>query len=422
MERLLLNERIEAMPEIFTLRNRINEEHIKFRPVVLGKEMDRTDVREILRKDPDRRKRKAAWESSAVLSRKVEGDVKELMKRRNRNAQKLGYETYVDYSLTLDMIDKDELLRLYDDLERLSEPHFRSVVEQVKENLRIERLEPWDVSFAINQFVRPPDEHFPKDKIIPKVEELVRSWGVNPRRLPIMMKQADIPFGGLCFAIRVPTDVRIVSNPRDGHKFYSTLFHEYGHALHACFIRQQHYPLKSDVGCFNEGMATILEKFASDPDWLRRNTSLPEEEITRFVNARKAALLLRLRSLMALSTFEFQAYVNPDQDLNRLWSRTQARYLFVSENETPQWAAQSIYTTHPVYFQNYILAEAIAAQTIQHLKDRYGQLLDNAKVAEFLIENYYAPGSSIDWPEKVERATGKRLSAEDLVKQLAMSR
>lgn len=125
---------------------------------------------------------------------------------------------------------------------------------------------------------------------------------------------------------------------------------------------------------------------------------------------------------MALSTFEFQAYVNPDQDLNRLWSRTQARYLFVSENETPQWAAQSIYTTHPVYFQNYILAEAIAAQTIQHLKDRYGQLLDNAKVAEFLIENYYAPGSSIDWPEKVERATGKRLSAEDLVKQLAMSR
>jgi oligoendopeptidase F len=96
MERLFLNERVEAIPEIFTLRNKINEEHIKFRPVVLGKEMDRTDVKEILRKDPDRRKRKAAWESSAVLSRKIEGDVKELIRRRNRNAQKLGYKTYVE--------------------------------------------------------------------------------------------------------------------------------------------------------------------------------------------------------------------------------------------------------------------------------------------------------------------------------------
>jgi peptidyl-dipeptidase A len=421
MERLFLNERVEALPEVFTLRNRINEEHIKFKPTVLGKKMDRTDVREILRKDPDRSKRKAAWESSAVLSRKIEADVKELMKKRNQNAQKFGYKTYVDYSLTLDIIDKEELLQLYRDLERLSDPHFRSVLKKVKESLRIDQLEPWDISFAIDQFVKPPDEHFPKDKIIPKIKELVEAWGINSGKLPIMIKQADIPFGGLCFPIRIPTDVRIVSNPRDGHRFYSTLFHEYGHALHACFVRQQHYPLKLDIGCFSEGMATILQHFVSDPDWLREKTSLSREEVTRFVKAQKASLLLRLRNLMALSTFEFLAYENPEQDLNRLWSQTQARYLMVAENETPQWAAQSIYTTHPVYFQNYILAEMIAAQTLQHLREKYGNLLNNRKVAEFLIENYYAPGSSIDWPEKVEKATGEKLSAEALVEQLTVN-
>jgi peptidyl-dipeptidase A len=420
VERLLLGERVEALPEIFVLRNRINEEHIKFRPVVLGKEMDRTDVREILRKDPDRSKRKAAWESSAELSRKVENDVKELIRKRNQNARELGYKTYADYSLTLDMINKNELLKLYEDLDKLSESSFRAVLEEVKGRLRIERLEPWDIAFAIDQFVRPPDEHFPRDRIIPKIKELVRSWGIDTEELPILIKQADIPFGGLCFAIRIPEDVRIVSNPRDGHRFYTTLFHEYGHALHACFVRQRHYALKLDVGCFNEGMATILQHFTSDPDWLRVNTSLTGEEIARFVKARKASLLLKLRSLMALSFFEFLAYENPGQDLNRLWSRTLARYLFVSENETPQWAAQSIYTTHPIYFQNYILAEMIAAQTIGYLREAYGRLLNNAKVAEFLVENYYGPGSSVDWPEKVERATGRRLSAEALVRQLAI--
>lgn len=421
MKRLLLREHIEALPEIFALRNRINEEHIKFRPTVLGNEVDRTEIREILRRDPDRSRRKAAWESSAELSRRVEGDVKELMKRRNRNARELGYKTYIDFSLTLDMMNKEELLKLYEDLDRLSESYFRSVVEEIKEKLRIERLEPWDISFAIDQFVKPPDEHFPKDKIIPKIKELVKSWGINTEELPILIKQADIPFGGLCFAVRIPTDVRIVSNPRDGHRFYATLFHEYGHALHACFVKQRHYPLKLDVGCFNEGMAMILQYFTTDPDWLRMNTSLSEKEIARFVRATKASLLLRLRKLMAMSVFEFLAFENPEQDLNRLWSRTQAKYLFVSENETPQWAAQSIITTHPAYFQNYILAEMIAAQTIQHLKERYGQLLNNDKVAEFLIQNYYAPGASVDWSEKVERATGRKLSVEALVQQLTVS-
>lgn len=128
VKRLLLGERVEALPDIFVLRNRINEEHIRFRPVVLGKEMDRTDIREMLRKNPDRFKRKEAWESSAELARKVEDDVKQLMKKRNYHAQKLGYKTYADFSLTLDMIGKRELLRLYEELERLSRPSFQAIL------------------------------------------------------------------------------------------------------------------------------------------------------------------------------------------------------------------------------------------------------------------------------------------------------
>ncbi len=83
---------------------------------------------------------------------------------------------------------------------------------------------------------------------------------------------------------------------------------------------------------------------------------------------------------------------------------------------------RAVYTTHPIYFQNYILAEMIAAQTIQHLKEKYVRLLHSAKIAEFLIQNYYGPGSNVDWPEKIEKATGRRLSAEVLVQQLAVNR
>ncbi len=418
VERLFSRERIETLPDIFQSRNKVNEEHIAFKPVVLGEEMERTDVHEMLRKDSDASRRKAAWESFAELSRKIEVDVKELMKLRNHYADELGYKTYADYSLFQDLIDKSELLSLYDELSSLSEPILRSALEEIKEKLGIEQLQPWDISYAIDQFVKPPDEHFPREFIIPKVKELVKSFGLVPEELPILITEADIPFGGLCFGIKIPTDMRILSNPRDGHRFYSTLFHEYGHALHGSFIRQKDYALKVEVGCFAEGMARIVEHFASDHDWLRENTSLSEEEILRFVNTRKASRLLGIRNLIAASIFEFRAYENPDQDLNRLWSQLRARYMFVPENETPQWAAQSIYTTHPVYFQNYVLADTIAAQTIAYLREKYGRLLGNAEVSKFLIENYYGPGASIDWPERIRKATGRKLSAEALVEQL----
>jgi len=418
LEKLLLREHVEAKPDVFGLRNKINEDHIAFKPIVLGKPMQRSDVYEMLRKNADSAKRKAAWESFSKLAHKIEEDVRQLIKLRNAHIHDSGYEPYDAYVLAQNMIDKAELLRLYEELCDLSEPFLSSVLDDVRDNLKIEELQPWDISYIIDQFVKPPDAHFPRDQIFQKTKDLARSFGFVPEELPILIKETDIPFGGLCFGIRIPTDMRILSNPRDGHRFYSTLFHEYGHALHGCFINQSSFALKDEVGCFCEGMACIMEHFASDPDWLRENTSVPEAEIQRFVKANKVSRLLRLRNLVALSTFEFQAYDNPDQDLNRLWGKTRAKYLFVQENETPQWASQSIFTTHPIYFQNYIIADLIAAQTIAHLKDSHGTLLDNPEVSKFLISNYYAPGASIDWQDKIEKATGRKLRAEPLNQQL----
>ena len=48
LERILLRERIEALPPIFSVRNKINEKHIAFKPVVSGRQMDRTDNQSFL--------------------------------------------------------------------------------------------------------------------------------------------------------------------------------------------------------------------------------------------------------------------------------------------------------------------------------------------------------------------------------------
>jgi oligoendopeptidase F len=418
LERIFLRERVEAMPDVSFARNRIIEQHIAFRPIVLGKQMDRTDVDEILRKEPDASKRKAAWESFSEYSQRVEKEVVKLIKLRNKHAQELGYKTFVDYSLSQNLIDSSELLKLFEELDEPTESTIRAVLDEVKQKLCISQLEPWDVFYVMDQFVSPPDKYFPKELMLSKIESLVRSLGVNPERLPILVKQADIPFAGICFPIKIPTDMRILVNPRDGHRFYKTLFHEYGHALHGCFINQPSYALKIEVGCFAEGTARIIEQFTSDYFWLRENTPLSDDETRRFVKAQKALRLLRIRNFIGTSIFEYKAYEDPDQDLNKLFSEVWAKYMFVCENETPRWATEAAFVTNPIYLQNYVLAEMIAAQTIEHLEKKSGKLLDNRQVSRFLIENYYSPGGSVDWSEKIERATGSRLTAKALVRKL----
>jgi hypothetical protein len=37
----------------------------------------------------------------------------------------------------------------------------------------------------------------------------------------------------------------------------------------------------------------------------------------------------------------------------------------------------------------------------------------------WLVERYYAQGASVEWTDKVEHATGRRLSAEALIEDLS---
>jgi peptidyl-dipeptidase A len=128
---------------------------------------------------------------------------------------------------------------------------------------------------------------------------------------------------------------------------------------------------------------------------------------------------VRLRSLAALSVFEFGLYEDPGRDADELWRKVQKRYTGAEDPAETVWASVSLLTTHPVYFQNYVLASAIAAQITESIRARFGRFLGAREAAEFLRKSCYAPGASLDWPDKVTRATGAPLSAEALLKKLA---
>lgn len=235
----------------------------------------------------------------------------------------------------------------------------------------------------------------------------------------IRIEFGDIPFGGVCFGIDSPKDIRVLLNPRDGQNYVKVLFHEFGHALQDRYVPEGYHIAKSDTGApFGEGMAEFLEGIAEEKNWLTAHTDLSASQIDDYHQARGMERIAWLRRLMASAAFEFEAVANPDGDLDNLHHRLIQKYAVAPSEFVPQWAAQSIMVTHPLYIYSYILADCLAAQLRYQLGGVEGCIFNNHQVAPFLIEKCYRPGGYISWREKVRNATGNDVRVEELLMEL----
>ncbi len=410
---------------IYSLRNSINDQLISFQPKFRGKNFSRNDLQETLRKEPDRTTRKAVFEEvQQPLARHLEPPVRELMKRRNAEARLIGFANFPDFYLELLGLTREKLFVLFDELEKFTNKPFQNFLEQGKQQLKINRVEQWDLNFLAEQQLNLPEGAFLEKDIITKVYEFLRLFGLDPAKLPVRLEICELPFGGLCYSIKIPEDIRILYNPRNGYSYYRTLFHEFGHALHGIFNRQENFILKREGGSFNEGMAEVLVFFTQYPEWWVNQGGLTLNEAEDIQKGSQGRRLLRLRSLMAQAKFEIEAYSNLDCDLDKLYAENEARYLLTPFNPTPRFAASSFPTTHPIYRQNYVLAEVIAAQVHASIREKYGNFWNlnqkgREEIFSFLEENFYAPGASIDWQEKIRLTTGEALNSKFLGTELS---
>jgi peptidyl-dipeptidase A len=66
-----------------------------------------------------------------------------------------------------------------------------------------------------------------------------------------------------------------------------------------------------------------------------------------------------------MTRFERALYVDPEQDLNRLWWDLVERYQRVPRpdgRDEPDWASKIHIVSAPVYYHNYMLGELFASQ------------------------------------------------------------
>ena len=410
---------IEAQPQVYRLRNRIDQTIINFQPRVVGRSCSRVERSEILRRHPDRDCRREAWLAMEPLAAQIEADVRQLMYRRQHLARKQGYNGFIAWALDMIGLNREWVEGLFDELRRSTDAPYRAWLAEMEQRLALRdgaRL--WDLAYAAEQATPLPEVAIPRDGLLPAVQAVADGLGLGEAIAGVQVNVVDIPYAALCYAIRPPDDVRVLLSPRDGQAHYDVLFHEFGHAAHWRCLRAASWILRWESPPFNEAMACLWERLASEPDWLVACERIVPQQVVNYQQQRAIRKVYRLRALMARTVFEYRVYEALDSDLLALFQGVLEEYLGVPCDEVTGWADSPFWTSHSAYLQNYVIGEAAASQTLAALRRRYGRLIGEPQVGTWLVEHYYASGASLPWMEKLVRATGAPLGTADLIADL----
>jgi hypothetical protein len=409
---------IESLPQVYQLRNRIDRAMISFHPQVAAASVSRVERSGILRRHPDRNRRREAWLATKPLASHIEADLRELLRQRQRLAQARGYADFATWALDMSGLSRPWVEDFFDELRRLTDTPYRAWLTEVAQRLAVpDGLRPWDLAFAAEQGVSLPESAFPENGALEAVQAVAKGLGLGEAAEGVWVGVADLPYAALCYGVRPPQDVRVLLNRRNGHAHYDVLFHEFGHALHWRSLRPMSPVMRWESPPFNEAMASLWERLILEPEWLWEGNVTPDR-VAEYRTGWAKRAVYRLRSRIAQATFEYQAYQDLDGDLTALYRDIYAEHLGVPYDETPGWAHNPFWTSHPVYVQNYVIGEAVASQILAALKRRFGRLIGKPPVGAWLAEHCYASGALLPWTDRILQATGAPLGSSDLAADL----
>ncbi len=416
---------VEAKENISGLRDSLASVNTNYRAEFEGERCSAGFLYHTYCTDRDRVRCEMAYRASRSVGLELADGLGRLFRLRNQEAHRLGYKNYLAMVFSREGLEPQEYLALLRQLDSLSEKQYESILDEIKSTLGLNDLEIWDFAYAFSDIDSKVDSYFPADSQLLYIKRSLKEVGFNLDQLPIYFDLTfyeNKPQLACTFPIKPPYDIRVLANVTDGLCSMRALLHEIGHALHFACITQDRPLLASTMsGGWMEGTAQVAAALCDEKGWLEKYAHVPTDVVSKYLAAKREQDIIRLRATLLSLYFEYEAYTNPNRDLNKLYWDLFEKYLKLPRHdEIKPWAAIIDYTTYPVYSHNHLIADIIAAQTTDYFKRSYGTVIDNPMVGSFLIQNYFRFGSRYDWRELLERGTGENLNADYLVERLGI--
>ena len=433
--------------KIIELESEVEQIFNAHRGEIDGKPTTENEIREILRSSTDSAMVEMAWKAYMQVGAKIEGQLKELVGLRNRLARSVGSRNFFMMKLNLQEIDQDELVMLFDELNRLTWEPFAGLKSDIdaarakRFNIAVDQLRPWHFGDLFFQEA-PTTEEVNLDDVYKDVDLLqlaqdyYASVGTPAKdilgRSDLYEKPKKSPHA---FATNLDrdNDIRILCNLKPTLYWADTLIHELGHGVYDKYIGKDvpfllHEPSHSLT---TEGFAMMVGAVVKNEDFLTKAVKVPADQAAKLSEAARRSLraekLIFSRWTQVMMRFEMEMYANPDQNLGELWWKLKARYQSLPPPETtnrPDYGAKVHIVTHPVYYHSYMMGELFACQLHAYIAKNvlgiddprttsfYGQ----KAVGDFWKQKVFGPGNLYTWNLLTHKATGELLSPEAFAK------
>jgi len=421
----LLIERTKIDADIDQLTDSLSTLEINYRPIFDGNETSTVELYKIYRSNNNPSVRESAYRAYVSVGELKADGISRLVKLRNQKASKEGYNNYFTYAFDKMNMDINWYKELLERLDKLSESRYEEIINSIKNRLNKTDVEIWDLGYSSSNVNLAVDYYFPVDSQLVFIKRSLKEIGFDLEKYPIYFdldtRQGKSQYA-YTFPIKIPTDIRVLANQTDGFNSCKVLLHEIGHSLHFTFVKQKYSLFRNMIdGTWLEGIAQTFAAMMIEPVWLNKYAHLPDQLIEQFETAKKEQDLIYLRSNLLRLNFEYEIYKNPNQDINKLYWDLFEKYMKLPRHDDLYpWASEIYYATHPVYLQNYLLADMIAAQNVSYINENFGSIIDNEMTRSFLVQNYLRFGSRYPWKELLKRGTDQNLQPDYFLRELGL--
>ena len=436
----------EILRKITSKANAVEQAFNVSRATVDGKEMTDSQVRKALKDSTDSAYRQKVWEASKTVGAAVSEDLRELVKLRNQAATQLGFKNYQEMMLTLNEQNGDEIIKLFDDLDKLTREPFAKAKGEIDALLAKKymvdpaALQAWhyhDPFFQESPAVYETnlDAPYARADLLKLCREFYAGIGLPIDRViaksDLYEKKGKSPHA-FCTDIDREGDVRVLANIVNNEYWMGTMLHELGHSVYSSLNIPAALPyvLRGEAHILTtEGVAMQFERFSKSKNWLlKMGVNLPDPKAFDDAARRteRNRLLIFSRWCQVMLRFEKGMYENPEQDLSKLWWDLVEQYQMVkrpANRKAPDYASKIHIVSAPVYYHNYMMGQLFASQVHHAIsRDVYSTdpslviYVGDNKVGDFMKEKVFAPGRSLTWKELTKHATGEELSASAFAK------
>jgi peptidyl-dipeptidase A len=433
----------EVIDELVRISKKLEGTFNNFRATLNGRKVTDNEIKDILRNENDTRVRRAAWESSKQIGQQTAADIRDLARKRNAEARRLGFRDYFAMGLELQELDEDRLFETFEQLEQLSSGPFTEYRARLDQSLckrfdtRPEYIRPWHMADPFFQEAPPSevslDRYFEGKKLEPLAKAHFDGMGLPVDELLAkadLYERAGKCQHAFCLSVDRKDDVRVLCNLKSNEKWMGTLLHELGHAVYDKYIdRELPFLLREPAHILStEAVAMLNGRFTNCAAWLKQVAGVPEAEADALApklrRHRGDELLLMARWVMVMCYFERDLYADPDVPDSRWWEYVE-RFQKVQRPEgrnRPDWASKIHLAVAPVYYQNYLLGEMMASQLAYYISKKVltadgtlDALVGRPEVGKYLTRSLFGLGATFSWELTLRRCTGEGLNPEYFV-------